>query len=68
MQSASHTQCLIWRAGDNQFKVRAFRNGASIIAEHATEITSSADMKGVKGIGKGCMDKVGVGPCAHSCA
>jgi DNA polymerase/3'-5' exonuclease PolX len=43
--------------GDN-FKANAFLKVANIISQHPTEITKSADLKGIKGVGKSSMAKI----------
>lgn len=54
-QAWRHTSSCAHVAGDNPFKIRAFRKAAGIIAEHPQEVTCGADMKGVAGVGKGTM-------------
>lgn len=51
---------LVQKSGSSSavFKSRAFRNVGKIISEFPQKITSASDLKGIKGVGKGSLEKV----------
>lgn len=58
LAGAFHELASLLKEKADNFKASAFFKVANVIAQHPTEITKSADLKGIKGVGKSSMAKV----------